>query len=215
MKRIKISSILFWGYLLFVYLVFVGILVYYGVKVRTNPPEVDLSDYHSAIKIQPVDTLVIQGDADIVIQYKEDVNMLAFNDTMSFNQNNKTLYLPDGADVKLVIGKPGLVIVVDSTADIAFGALENVELIANGASIDLASGRLERLSVSAENSDIELAVPFVKTIELDLHSSKMQIASVKVKSISGFADSLSTVEVAKISSGKVDVSGGANVSVNR
>ncbi len=214
MKKRKTSNIIFWTYLIFVYLSFIGALVFFSFNLqKESASDIDLSGYSSVINVQPFDTLVLRQDGDIMLKYSPDTNLVAFNSSLDFRQTGKTLELLswDG-NTAIVTGDEHLVVVADSVSiGIASAGFNDLQIIARNAKVDIASGSIKHLTVTAYDSDFDIALAMLKKLQVDLHNSAMDVATVSVRNIEGYADSLSVIRAEQLFDVDIDIHGGGQV----
>ncbi len=220
MKKIKISSLLFWGYIAFIYLSFVGFLIYLGFKVKnykdSKPKEIYfLKDYSNVMPVKKFDTLTVKSAKELDIVKIQDTFIVASNGELNVTQIGNSLIIGSGDKIGVVSGNSNLILKINSDLSVSAKGLKNLTVIGDSVELQLSAGYLDKLVLKMTNSKVNVGAAKIDKIVLNIVHTNFNLASVGVKEITGWADSTSLIAAVRILGSKINVKGGAKVSTNK
>ena len=213
-NKIKISNLIFWGYLAVLYVAIIIGLVILTLNAKNfvrHKPEFKLGKYTNVIQLRPFDTVYLKGYTKLVLKYYPDTNLLAFNGQVQIEQRDKSLYINEGNDIELFTSKKKVVVNCGGNLDMVAGNVEDITINGKDAHLSFAAGNLKKLKLAFENSVLDLAATSIKTIVLDVKNTRVNVASMTVRKVEGYADSTSILSMVHLFNTKISLKGGAKV----
>ncbi len=217
-KKIKISNLIFWGYLAVAYLaILIGLIfiTFRAKKFVEHKPQFKLGKYTNVIQIQPFDTLYLKGYTKLVVKYYPDTNLLAFNGQVQIQQNRNSLFINQGNDIELFTSKKHLVIDCGGNLDMVASKIDDIVIKGKDVHLSFAAGNLNKLNLNFINSVIDLAATSINTIDLNVKNTRINVASMTVKKVVGYADSSSILSMVHLFRTKIKLKGGAKVEAKK
>ncbi len=220
MKKVKISSLLFWGYIIFLYLSFVGFLIYltFNVKQIDKNKFKDinlLKGYSEVVPVKQFDTLMVKSASELDIISVNDTFVVAANGDLNVTQIGKKVIVQTGNKLAAVCGNPDLVLIIGNDMEVSAKGLENLTIIGDSVDLKLSAGNLDNLILKMSNSKVNVGAAKINKIVLNIKHTTFNLASVGVKEITGWADSTSLIAAVRIWGSKISVKGGAKISTNK
>ncbi len=220
MRKVKISSLLFWAYLIVVYISFVGLLVYLTFNVK----QIDkskfkninlLKDYSNVVPVKKFDTLMVKSASELDIIRVNDTFVVAANGDLNVTQIGKKVIVQAGNKLAAVCGDPDLVLIIGNDMEVSAKGLENLTIIGDSVDLKLSAGNLDKLMLDMKNSQVNVGAAKINKIVLNLKHTTFNLASVAVKEVTGWADTSSLIAAVRILGSKIDVKGGAKLATNK
>jgi hypothetical protein len=197
-RRIQISNLLFWGFLILLLVGVSGKIVYKILQLNSdnlNTRELSWEKYQHKIEVNPFDTIVIETNTSVAVVKSSDF-VVASDENFKIETSGKRLVIRNGNSLKVFYPNDDLTIVVPqpSQVDIVAFSIDNLYFELDSTELDLTGSFVKKLIINAKFSDLDVAVAKLSDFDANLKQTKINIASSGIiNSLKATGDSLSEI----------------------